>query len=151
MSADGKLVILVTAGREIKDPKPMRRVLRCYVDKYGARNITLRQGAARGGDTVSKFVSRGLGITDIEDRPVEYYGLDWERDGKNAGNLRNECMLDEDPIPVIVLAFPDDSSRGTYNCVDAAIRRDIPVHMYFDYLSANNPKRAKYIFYQGTQ
>jgi hypothetical protein len=53
-------------------------------------------------------------------------------------------MLDADPVPDIVIAFPDDNSRGTYNCIDQALKRDIPVEMYCDYLSLDNRNRTKY-------
>lgn len=147
MNVDGEFVILVTGGRDISDPDPIRHVLQRYIEEYGATNILLRQGMAKGADSIAKFIARRLGIKNIQDFPVT--SDDWLRYGKAAGNIRNEIMLDTDPIPNIVLAFPDNNSRGTYNCIDQAIKRDIDVKVYFDYLSPDNPKRMKYYFYEG--
>lgn len=143
MNADGKVVILITAGRNIRDGKPIERILKQCVHVYSAENIILRHGNARGGDSYARFIARRLKIT-VQDRPVEYYGLSWKQ-GLYIGNVRNEKMLDETPIPSIVLAFPDNDSRGTYNCIDAALDRDIPVKMYCDYLSQHNASRIKYM------
>jgi hypothetical protein len=132
-------VILITGSRTFKDPKPIKEKLQEYVDKYGARDIILRHGAAKGADTLAARVARNFGIKYMQDRSIEFYGLDWNKDGLNAGNLRNERMLDEDPKPDIVLAFPDENSKGTWNCIEAAKVRNIEVVIYAGELSHNNP------------
>ena len=139
--------ILITAGRTITDPDPMWRVFTPLVEEIGAGNIIFRHGGAIGGDQYGAFVMRQLGVKIIQARPVPQEA--WAKYGKSAGNIRNEEMLDEEPIPNLVLAFPDDNSKGTYNCFDQALKRKIPAKIYFDYLSLDNPKRTKYYFYEG--
>jgi hypothetical protein len=136
------IVILITAGRNIRDGSPIERVLRGYVDEYGAENIVFRHGDARGGDSYGKFIARKLKVAAIEAFPIDDEA--WQIHGLPAGNIRNEEMLDTDPVPDIVIAFPDDKSRGTYNCIDQALLRYIPVEMYCDYLSPDNQNRKKY-------
>lgn len=146
MTADGKIVILITAGRTIRDGHPIERVLREKVALYGAENIIFRHGNAKGGDSYGKFIARKLKVAAIEAFPIE--DEMWQLYGLAAGNIRNEEMLDTEQIPDIVIAFPDDQSRGTYNCIDAAIKRNIPVEIYFDYLSVDNSKRKQYYLYE---
>jgi hypothetical protein len=136
------IVILITAGRNIRDGSPIERVLRRYIDLFGASNITLRHGDAKGGDNYGKFIARKLKVAAIESFPIDDEA--WQIHGLSAGNIRNEEMLDTDPVPDIVIAFPDDNSKGTYNCIDQALKRDIPVEMYCDYLSLDNRNRTKY-------
>lgn len=54
-------------------------------------------------------------------------------DGKwpAAGNRRNVRMLEAEK-PDLVLAYPDPLSRGTWNCVREAIKRNIPVILWHD-------------------
>lgn len=123
----GFYVIQITGGRDYTDANAIYNMIKLYVDKYGAKNIILRHGAARGADSLSHFQARKLGISRIQSRPVEYYGYSWkpDRDGKAAGNLRNIAMLEEEPKPNVVLAFPTEQSKGTINMMQFALERDI--------------------------
>lgn len=135
-------VIQITGGRKFLKPAPIKEAIKKYVDQYGAGNIILRQGEAKGADTLSKMIAKSLGIKDIQERPVEFYNLNWD-DGLDAGNKRNEAMLDENPIPNIVLAFPDNESRGTWNMIEYAKARNIETIVYYGEISHNNPHYPK--------
>lgn len=55
------------------------------------------------------------------------YYADWDAHGKAAGPLRNREMLDT-AKPEIVLAFKEGKvSKGTDDCIKAALERSIPV------------------------
>ena len=139
------IVILITAGRTIRNGDPIERVLRKYVERYGAENLILRHGAAKGGDSYGNWHAKKLKFAAIESFPIDEEA--WRLYGNAAGPIRNGEMLDAEQIPDIVIAFPDDQSSGTYDCIDQAIARDIPVEVYPYYLSPDNPKRMKYYFY----
>lgn len=138
-------VIQITGGREFNLPAAIYDTLKPYVDKYGPKNIIVRHGKATGADTLSHFQARKLNIVEsnIQSRPVEYYGYSW-KEGFDAGNKRNLAMLDEEPKPNIVLAFPDDNSKGTWNMIQFAKDRNIPVELFAGALSANNQQLQAY-------
>lgn len=127
-------VIQITGGRDYTDSSAIFNTMKPYVDKYGAKNIIVRHGKAIGADSIAHFQARKLGIPEdhIQARKPEYYGYSWkpEDDGKAAGNLRNIAMLEEEPIPNIVLAFPGPNSTGTYNMITFAKERNIDVVVY---------------------
>jgi SLOG family YspA-like protein len=131
-------VILITGSRTFKDPKPIKEKLQEYVDKYGAGDIILRHGYAKGADTLAARIARNLDIKNIQDRSIEFYDLSWDKDGLNAGNIRNERMLDEDPKPDVVLAFPDENSKGTWNTIDIATRKNFEIWVYQGALGKEN-------------
>jgi hypothetical protein len=56
---------------------------------------------------------------------VQRFPADWSQ-GKKAGPLRNQAMVDEADA-VVAIAYPD--SRGTKDCVRRAIAKGIPVAM----------------------
>lgn len=140
-----KYVICITGSRTFIDRAPIREAIQECIDTYGARSIILRHGAARGADTIAKFIARDLGIEKIQDRPVEYYGYSWEpdKDGKEAGNKRNKAMLEEMPIPDIILAFPNDDSKGTWNMIQFVNDKGMHIKVYYGALSHNNPHYPK--------
>lgn len=56
--------------------------------------------------------------------PIESYPADWKRDGRGAGPIRNQRMIDEGK-PHIVIAFP--GGKGTADMVMRAEMAGIPV------------------------
>lgn len=121
-------VIQITGGRGFRDYKTIYESLKPYVNKYGAANIIVRHGDAQGADTLAGMQAKRLGIT-VQARPIEYYGYSWQKDGLNAGNLRNRAMLNETPLPDVILAFPDKQSRGTWNMINDATLAGIEIHV----------------------
>jgi hypothetical protein len=131
-------VIQITGGRGFNIPSAIYDGLKPFVDTYGKKNIIVRHGGARGADQHSEFQARRLGISNIQSRPVT--DEEWKRVGKAAGNIRNIAMLEEEPKPDVVLAFPDENSRGTWNMIDFAKERGITVMLFAGALSPDNPK-----------
>lgn len=123
-------VIQITGGRGFRDYKVIYESLKPYVDKYGAANIIVRHGNAQGADTLAGMQGKRLGIT-VQARKPEYYGYSWDldRDGFSAGDKRNKAMLAEEPLPDVVLAFPDKQSRGTWNMINDSISAGIEIHV----------------------
>lgn len=79
-------------------------------------DMVIIHGGAKGVDAIADAIGRGyLGV------PVEVYPADWEKDGRAAGPIRNQRMLDEGK-PDLVLAYPSTkhASRGTMDMVRRA-------------------------------
>lgn len=86
-------------------------------------------GAARGADSIAGQVARKLGLL------VNEFPADWRGQGKAAGHIRNQLMLDEKPD--VVFAFKDGfdftySRGGTENMVriakEAGVRTYVVSH-----------------------
>lgn len=87
--------------------------------------IVVVQGGAAGVDAIARADAERDGLR------VETFAADWERHGKAAGPIRNAEMLDAGAE--FVLAFPfggRSDSPGTWDCVDKAIARGIPVAIF---------------------
>lgn len=81
-------------------------------------------GGCRGADSLGGWAARGQGI------PVRIFRAEWEREGRAAGPLRNQRMLDEGR-PDLVLAFHDDiaSSRGTADMIRRSLAAGVQVRL----------------------
>ena len=81
-------------------------------------------GACRGADRMGGAAAKTL------DFEVEEYPADWGRYGRGAGVIRNQQMLDEGRVD-LVLAFHADigRSRGTADMVRRARKAGLPVEV----------------------
>ena len=83
------------------------------------RGITaIIHGGARGADNEAGYWARRQLISE------ERYDADWDRDGKAAGPIRNQRMLDEGK-PDVVVAFP--GGKGTAMMIKLAEGAGAPV------------------------
>jgi predicted Rossmann-fold nucleotide-binding protein len=111
------LRILVCGGRDFDESRAVYRALdRVFAERGVA---TLIHGAARGADTLAERWAEDKGGIEVLAFPA-----DWERDGKAAGPIRNQRMLDEGR-PNGVVAFP--GGRGTADMIARAKKAGIPV------------------------
>lgn len=62
------------------------------------------------------------------DIPVQTVEAEWRKYGRAAGPIRNGKMLDEGAEQVI--AIPDAQSRGTWDMVNQAKGRGVPVYVH---------------------
>jgi hypothetical protein len=108
--------VLVCGGRDYDDRDQLFRIL----DAAHVANpiVCLIHGAARGADSLAADWAL--------DRDVlcNAYPADWDRDGKAAGPIRNQRMLDEGK-PHIVIAFP--GGRGTADMIRRAEKPTSPL------------------------
>lgn len=95
---NGDRRVLVCGGRDYHDAEYMALILNA------AKPAVVIHGAARGADTLAGEWAKAAGV------PVEEYPANWERDGLQAGPLRNLKMLAESK-PDLVIAFP--GGKGT--------------------------------------
>lgn len=107
---------LVCGGRDYAD----RMAVWYTLDAFGPPAITsVVSGMARGADTFAAEWARRFLF------PLQEFPADWKRDGKAAGPIRNQRMLDEGK-PDVVIAFP--GGKGTADMVRRAERAGVKVH-----------------------
>lgn len=114
--------ILITGSRDWRNPYIIRDALLPYIQEYGAANITLIHGKARGADTIAGLVAKRNGIKNIHEYPAK-----WDIYGDSAGPIRNQEMLDKEPQIDICLAFPLQNSIGTWDMIERAKEKNIEV------------------------
>lgn len=110
--------VLVCGGRDFHD-KP--RVYCSLAEINGAHETaisTLIEGGATGADELAKAWAFYASV------PVETYRANWKADGRAAGPIRNQRMIDEGK-PDLVVAFP--GGRGTADMIRRAKAAGIPV------------------------
>lgn len=112
-------VAVVTGSRDYTDYPTVADALDAIHSRTPITEI--RHGAAPGADALASRWAHARKIN------VNAFGAQWGTYGSNAGPVRNRRMLDTDPLPAIVLAFPTGDSRGTWGCVREANERHIPV------------------------
>jgi hypothetical protein len=113
--------VLICGSRTFREADIIRHWL-LGVKATGAE-VTVIHGAAKGADSLGGFYANHLGF-DVEEYPAQ-----WDRDGKAAGPIRNQRMLDEGK-PEVVWAFVDKpltDSRGTGDMVRRARKAGVPV------------------------
>lgn len=112
------MVILVCGDRNWNDVG----LIHHYLAKYSPTKVI--HGGCRGADQISGILAKELGI------PVQVFEADWSANGRAAGPIRNQRMLDESR-PDLVLAFHNDigSSRGTADMIRRAKKAGIQVEL----------------------
>ena len=86
------------------------------------------EGEAPGADSLAREAAQRLDI------PVLKFPADWTKYGKAAGPIRNQQMLDEGH-PDLVLAFPLQASRGTWDMVRRARLANIETRVMTGWLA----------------
>ena len=121
--AKGGKIIVVTGDRNYADDSTMfRRFKLLTAGMKNPSDYALVHGDCRGADRMAAAICADLGWN------VVAFPADWNKHGRAAGPIRNRLMLVHSS-PVMVCAFHDDfqSSKGTKDCVLAALERDIPI------------------------
>lgn len=108
--------ILVCGGRDYSDTDTAYRVLDRVHRERGI--TTIIEGNARGADRIAGYWARKNRVAN------EKYRANWDRDGKRAGPIRNQKMIDEGK-PDAVIAFP--GGRGTADMIARAKKAGLPV------------------------
>jgi len=108
--------VLVCGGREFDDFTMLCDAMDAIDAKR--RIKTVIHGAACGADSLAGSWAHARGCK------VQMFPADWKKDGKAAGPIRNQRMLDEGK-PDMVVAFP--GGRGTADMVRRARAAGIEV------------------------
>lgn len=114
--------VLVCGDREWTDTSIILRELR----RLGP-NVTVVQGGCRGADLCAKQVCDDLQLQCIT------VNAEWDAHGKAAGPIRNQKMIEEYDV-ILVLAFHADiaSSKGTKDTLQRAQSRSIFTRIIID-------------------
>lgn len=110
--------VLVTGGRNYDDSRRVSQVL----DKLHREAVisVIIEGGAHGADRLAReWAGHPYGCG-----KVETYEADWENQGRFAGPMRNQRMLDEGK-PDLVIAFP--GGRGTADMCRKARKAGVQV------------------------
>lgn len=115
--------ILVTGSRAWRRPLPIAVAL--LVHSEGREDVTLVHGGAYGADQMAEKAAKAFGWD------TEVWLPDWARDGRAAGFVRNQAMVDAGAD--LCIAFSRDNSRGTAHCALAAEAAGIPtIWIYYE-------------------
>lgn len=114
-----KIRILVCGGRDFTDWGLLQDWMDHAVPPATAkRDVLIIHGGARGADRMACELERRAGVA------VWGFPADWVLNGKRAGPIRNQQMLDEGK-PTIVVAMP--GGTGTADMVRRARKAGVPV------------------------
>lgn len=115
--------VAIVGGRDFSDFNRMVRVCDKLLRNKIAEGykIIVINGKARGADSLGGEYAklRGFGC---EEAPA-----DWDRFGKSAGYRRNEEMAKSSDA---VIAFWDNSSKGTKHMIDISMRLGKQIRIY---------------------
>lgn len=119
-------LILVTGSRTYAYPNIVEAAIRSEMESFSNRGMSIRvmHGGADGADSIAEQICRRLGVHTLVVKAL------WAQHGRSAGPIRNRVMLDF--MPSLVLAFHEDleNSKGTKDCVEGALARNIAVFRY---------------------
>lgn len=114
-----KLTVLFSGSRKFRKIYMIRDVILEALSEYeDDRDIVFVHGGAHGVDWTAGFWA---GLFEIETR---VYPADWNQYGNRAGPIRNQQMLDEEDVD-LVLAFPGPNSIGTWDMIKRAQKANI--------------------------
>lgn len=122
--------ILITGSRDWQDYATIHLALSRVIKEYFAPNKPKREdvliihGGAMGADSLA-----GEWATAYK-APQKVYTPDWKGQGKKAGILRNQQMLDENPDIALVIAFWKNKSKGTAHMINYAKKAGKKVIIY---------------------
>lgn len=118
--------ILITGSRNWTDRQALEdAIFEAIAEHYAeqgavnSKDITIVHGAAPGADELAAGIADDWGFNH------EPHPADWKKHFKAAGPLRNQEMVDLGAD--VCLAFPDEDSRGTLDCMARATVAGIDV------------------------
>lgn len=110
--------VLVCGGQSYNDLDKFFEVMVKYVGGYEPEDVTIISGMAKGADTLAANFAKNNGCKLLA------FPANWDKEGKAAGPIRNQRMLDEGK-PDLVIAFP--GGKGTKNMIDRSIKAGVQV------------------------
>lgn len=114
--------VLVCGGRDYVDASTLWGALDTLRMETPHDALTIIQGGACGADQMAREWCQSRHV------PFDNFPANWDKDGKAAGPIRNQRMIDHGK-PLLVLAFP--GGRGTEDMVRRAEVAGVPVKRIF--------------------
>lgn len=107
------MTILICGGRDFAD----YNLFTAKLCNYQEAMSSIISGGASGADSLAERYAANWAT------PIRVIKPDWKKDGKAAGFIRNQKMIDMKPDAVI--AFWDGKSRGTADTINRAKKAKI--------------------------
>lgn len=116
--------VLFTGSRRWSNDQVVIGFLESLLKRVNGRAdlVTVVHGGATGLDSIAGVLAHHIGMK------VEIHPAYWQRDGKAAGVLRNQKMVDLGAD--LVVGFPLGESRGTHDCLQRAKKAGLKVIRY---------------------
>lgn len=116
------MMLLVTGSREWHDLGLLNATLDDLHARYGIQGVI--HGAAIGADSMAGAWAQAHGVIEMK---VPYAGAY----GKRGGRIRNQWMVDIVSLfdAPFCVAFPTNGAGGTWDCVQKAKARGVPVRI----------------------
>lgn len=111
--------VIVAGTRSYTDEVGLFQELNRYLPTLTG-TVAILSGGARGADCLGEWYAVQQQL------PVKRFPAKWERDGKQAGFLRNTRMAD---VATHLVAFWDGQSAGTRHMIETARARSISTHV----------------------
>lgn len=103
--------LAIIGSRTFCDYDLLKNWVSIYITNSWGSNVKIISGGAKGADTLGECFADDLNFE------KEIYLADWNKEGKAAGFMRNQQIVDACDI---VVAFWDGKSRGTKDTIDKA-------------------------------
>ena len=117
--------LLIAGSRDFDDAETFERVARDFIAGNEAGTVIV-EGGASGADSLARKYAEKNGMSYVEMK------ADWKKYGRAAGPKRNDTMTkyiaDKDGQ---ALFFWDRKSKGTEQCIKSAIKRGVPVSIWY--------------------
>lgn len=113
-TAETPIRIIIAGSRDFSDYQLVRRVMSEVAGTYPRDRLEIISGGARGADTLGEMFAERNGLK------LTRFPADWDKFGKRAGILRNRQMAEYAGEDGMLVAFWDESSRGTKNMIETA-------------------------------
>lgn len=120
------MIIIGSGSREWKDYKPIAKVMRGIITRYGL-DFMYYHGAQRGFDQISAFQLNLL--KHRTHTPFPYIS----ELGKAGGMARNRLMLDtalKSDTNILLIAMPLENSIGTYGMINICKAAKVQIEIY---------------------
>lgn len=136
------MILLISGSRSIDDTEIFKRALHEFmVQQFAGEyplplNKTISQivsGNARGVDSTAERVAKKQGID------LAIFPANWERDGRSAGPIRNEAMMNygilisqhrDEELRLLAIPYPDAVGGGTNHMINICTNKGIPTFTY---------------------
>jgi len=115
--------VLITGSREFSDIEIARTALSDARWSLGP-DLVVVHGGARGADRLLAVMAGQLGFV------TEVHPANWTANGKAAGFIRNQAMVDLGAHLALVFLVEGVACRGTKACWRRADRAGIPCRVY---------------------
>jgi len=115
------VVLAIVGSRSYNNYNHFSIHLKHYLETYKLKIDRIVSGGANGIDTLAQKYATEHKI------PITIHYADWARWGRSAGPMRNQLIIND---ATHLVAFPDSKSIGTWDSVNKAKKKHIPIKIY---------------------